>query len=114
MAATYNIEIDQGVPFNLFFTWKDSAGTPIDITGYTASMQVRAKKTSTAKILDLTSPSDIVLGDAAGTVSVNVTGTNTGLLNFKEAVYDLVLTSGVGVPSRVLEGEVTLSKRVTR
>ena len=110
----YNITIQQGVPFNLFFTWKDSTGTVIPVTDYTAAMQVRDAKHSAGTIVDLASPADITLGGIAGTVSINISAAATGLLNFKEAVYDVVLTSQAGVPSRLLEGTATLSKRVTR
>lgn len=113
-AATYELTIEQGTDFNLFFTWKDSDLVAIDITNYTAAMQVRLKKNSTGTILSLISPTNITLGGVAGTVSVDLSATETGALSFKDAVYDLELTDASSKVTRILEGTVILSKQVTK
>ena len=40
-AGLYDITIEQGATFQMNLTWKDSTGSPVNITGYTARMQVR-------------------------------------------------------------------------
>ena len=41
----FNIDVKQGATFQLTITWKDSAGTAIDLTGYTARAQALGYRT---------------------------------------------------------------------
>ena len=40
MAAVANFNIDQGTTFSSTVTVKDSSGSPLDLTGYTASAKM--------------------------------------------------------------------------
>lgn len=114
-AATHNLTIEQGATFQLNLLWKTSAGTPIDLTGYTARMQVRRKHDADTAMLNLTTEnSAIVLGGAAGTIAITAAATLTDDLTGKVAVYDLELVSAGGVVTRLIEGCVTISPEVTR
>jgi hypothetical protein len=75
-AGTFNIVAEQGATYNKLFTLTNSAGDLIDLTGYTARLQVREKYSSETKLLDLTTENGgITLGGAAGTVAVLATAT---------------------------------------
>jgi hypothetical protein len=90
---------------------------PMDLTGYSAVMQIRATQPSTTIIHTLSSldsPAGIVLGDALGTVELLIAAADTAEFNFVRAVYDLELTSPAGVVTRIMEGHVRLSKEITR
>lgn len=113
-AGIYDIVIEQGATWNPVFTWKDSAGAAINLTGYSARLQIREKVTSSTTLVSLTSASGITLGGAAGTIAPLLTATETAALNFATGVYDLELVSGSGVVYRLLQGRVKLSKEVTR
>ena len=66
MAASYDITIAQGAELQHNLIWKDSAGVPIDLTGYTAKMQVRQRYASDDAVLSLsTTAGTIVLGGVA-------------------------------------------------
>jgi hypothetical protein len=41
-AGTWQGEIDQGITWNVVITWMDSLGTLVDLTGYTARLQLRS------------------------------------------------------------------------
>jgi len=76
----FDITINQGATFELTITWKDSAGTAINLTGYTARMQVRETYSSATSIVSLTNAAGITLGgvvtrllQGAATVSPEVT-----------------------------------------
>lgn len=112
-AGTYNILIEQGATYDQTFTYTIS-GSPVNLTGYTARMQARQTHASPTKILDLVSPTNITLGDAAGTVRVVVAATATDDLNAGTYVYDLELESGSGVVTRLIQGSLTVSPEVTR
>jgi len=111
----FDITINQGATFELTITWKDSAGTAINLTGYTARMQVRETYSSSSTIISLTSGSGITLGGAAGTVAILISATTTAALTAPfSGVYDLELVSAGGVVTRLLQGAATVSPEVTR
>ena len=44
MAGQKNFEVDQNATFSFIVEYKDNNGSPIDLTGSTAKMQVRDTK----------------------------------------------------------------------
>lgn len=114
-AGTYDIIVEQGATFTLAMTWKDSAGSAVNLTGYTARMQVRPAADSTGTLLTLTTENGrIALGGAAGTITLTVAASDTAALTAGTGVYDIELVSGGGVVTRLLQGSVTISREVTR
>lgn len=90
-------------------------GKPIDLTGYTARMQVREKITSTSAVLDLTTANGgVTLGGTAGTIRVLATAAQTAALTIASGFYDLEIIDVTAAVRRLLEGAVTISKEVTR
>lgn len=113
-AGILNITIEQGATFNPVLTWKDENGVVIDLTGYSARMQIRDTVDATSFIAELTDlTGEIVLGGTAGTITFNLSAAATAAFTFDSAVYDLELVNGT-IVNRLLKGEVILSKEVTR
>lgn len=113
-AGLYDITIEQGATFQMNLTWKDSTGAAVNITGYTARMQVRENYEAESTLVSLTSSGgDIVLGGALGTIAITIAASATQLLQLDEAVYDLELVNGATV-TRLLQGKATVSREVTR
>jgi len=111
----YDLEIKQGATLSLTATWKDSSGAAVNLTGYTARLQVRATYDSSSTILSLTSAAGITLGGAAGTIAITASATTTAALTAPfSGVYDLELVSGGGEVTRLLEGTATVSPEVSR
>jgi hypothetical protein len=112
----YKLDIQQGATLSLTATWTDSTGAAVNLTGYTARMQVRSAYDATTTILSLTSGAgDITLGGSAGTIAITASATVTAALTAPwTGVYDLELVSGGGVVTRLLEGPATVSPEVTR
>ena len=114
MASTYNILIDQGATYTLALSYKDSAGTAINLTGYTAAMQLRKTVGSATASLSLTSSSGIVITGATGLINITITATQSRDLVPDIYVYDLEITSGAGIVTRLVQGSVIVSAEVTR
>ncbi len=120
-AGTYNLAIEQNATFSLIMTW--IAGSycacppvgftpePVDLTGYTAMLQIRPFQLSTSILFDA-SP-DITLGGVAGTITLIIPATTTQGFTWWTGVYDLLLTSAAGVATRLLQGNVTVAPGVT-
>jgi len=114
-AGQYNIIADQGATFARVVTWKDDTGTPVNLTGYSARMQVRQRYVSTSTVLSLTSPSSgITLGTTNGQIQINVSATTMAGISAGDYRYDLELVSGGGVVTRLLMGSFTVRAEVTR
>lgn len=114
MADTYNLNIDAGATFSLSITWKDANNNAVDITNYTARMQIRKTYNSDTAMVNLTTENGgISLTNAAnGVLSVNITPAQTAALS--NGFYDLEIESPTGVVSRLIQGSVMVSKEVTR
>lgn len=115
IAGTYNMTCNQGATLQRTITWTDPAKRPINLSGYTARMHVRATTESNTKVLELTTSNNrITLGGAAGTVSLNVDANTTANLTPGLYVYDLELVSGGGEVTRLVEGNFNVKAEVTR
>lgn len=113
-AGIYSFKAQQGETFSRVLTWKDSAGNPINLTGYTARMQLRSSATSSTVILELTTNSGITLGGAAGTITLTISATTMAGLTPGAYSYDLEMVSGSGVVTPLLKGVFTIAPEVTR
>jgi len=115
-AGRKNIVVEKGSTFLLTLVWKDHNRVPIDLTGYTARMQVRKSYSSAEKLLDLTTEKGcIVLGGVSGTIMINAPADKTSIIhdNIRSGVYDLEVVRGLNV-RRLIEGEVDIRPEVTR
>ena len=113
-ATTYDLLIEQGATFSQLVTYKES-GVAVNLTGYTARLQVRSTLESASTIVELTTANGrIALGGAAGTITLTISATDTAALTAGRGVYDLELVSGSGIVTRLLQGVATISRNVTR
>ena len=117
--AKLKFTIYQGATFRKRLRWSDKAtGTPIDLTGCTARMQVRAETSAPAVLLDLTTENGgITLGGAAGTIDLYVGATATAAINWEGGVFDLEIIHPGALPddvTRIVQGTVSVSPEVTR
>ena len=110
--ATYNITAYQGATFKLNMTYKID-NTAVNLTGYTAAMQVRETPSAPEAIISITSGTGITLGGTAGTVEINIPASTMGSANAGNYQYDLELNSG-GEIVRLLQGKFQIVAEVTR
>lgn len=123
-AGRYNIIIEQGATFELELQYKDSNSVPIDLTGYSGRMQIRPSIGSPTSYLCLSSSlnsdgtglnfsgSNGSTSPSSGSIGIYISAVTSSLLTFDQGVYDLEIASGSFV-SRILQGNVQLSKEVT-
>jgi ribonuclease PH len=108
-AATYNITIEQGTDWtrDLFLTTA-TQGT-IDVSGRTFSAQIRQYPSGTVA----TAIACSVVSAAGGQVRMSVTSAASLAVPTAGAKYDLLMVTSAGISTRLLEGSVTLSPRIT-
>ena len=113
LSAKYNLVCEQATTFNFLFTINNN-NTPIDLTGYTATMTVRPfVGATTTTVVASTANGRITLGGIAGSVTVLIDATTTGAIGSGRYSYDLVLTTGSTV-TRYLEGKFIVTGAVTQ
>ena len=113
-AGTYHIVTDQGATFSRQLTWKDDSGTPVNLTSYTARMQLRTSVANDSMVLELTTSNGrIALGGSAGTIDLTITAADMTTLPPLKYVYDLELVNGT-VVTRLVQGTFTVRPEVTR
>lgn len=111
MAAKANILIDQGADFSTSLTVTGDDGTPTNLTGYTASGQIRKHYTSsTATELDIEFATD----RSTGVVTINLSRSVNEIMEAGRYVYDVEITSSANTRSRLVEGLATITPQVTR
>lgn len=115
MSGTHNFTIEQGTTWHRRITWLID-DDPVDLTAYSARLQVRSHVRAGTTILSLTSAvgGGLTLGGVAGTIDVDLTATATAALTPGLYVYDLELVDGSGTVTRLLEGTVQVTAEVTR
>jgi hypothetical protein len=123
-AGKYSFTVEQGSTFERQLTYQDSNGVPIDLTSYSARMQIRPSPGSPTLYLTLSSslrPDGTGLNmngltgvnpTTSGTIGIVISAATSSLLTFDEAAYDLEIYSA-SYASRIIEGKVKLSKEVT-
>lgn len=115
MAATYNFSIAQGTDLTVPFILSDSTGSLIDLTGFSAAMQLRVQANALAAIDTLTTENErITITPAEGKISCVFPHENTATYPARTLVYDLEITSPGDEITRVVQGTITVSAEVTR
>jgi hypothetical protein len=129
-AGRYPIYIEQGASLDFEIQYKDSTGASVDLSGYSARMQIRPSIDSPNPYITLTSTlqpdgtglnlsgSHSIKPPTSGSIGVFISACSSSALNFGDAVYDLELSvpyeGGCDYVTRLLQGPVRLSKEVTR
>lgn len=113
--VTYHLTIYQGASFSQNMIWQDQEEEPIDLTGYTARMMARASLGATSPFISLTTENGgITLGGDEGTILLAMTAAQTEALTESVGLYDLELVAPGGGVVRLLQGNITVNKEVTR
>ncbi len=111
----YDITLYRGSTYRTTLTWKDQNETAINLTGWTARLQMRPSIPSDTPFLTLTTENGgITLGGAAGTIELYISHTATAALTNEIGSYDLEMIAGNGDVPRLLMGRVLVDPDVTR
>jgi len=111
MALVANLSIDQGSDFQSVIYVETAEGTVANISGYTARGQIRKTYGSTTAY----SFTAVISNPSAGQITITLDAATTSSLKYGRYVYDVeVINQSSGEVTRVIEGQVDVSPRVTR
>lgn len=122
-AGIHKITVEQGTTYNQTFIWRINSN-PVDLTGYTARMQVRTPNKRIGHlqtdyrnmplILTLTSQNgDIALNGATGRITVSIPPATTKNLPGGTYEYDLEMVASPTNITRLLRGVFVVDPEVT-
>lgn len=126
----FSFTLKAGADTSISMTWLDDNGVPLNLTGYSMKMQIRAFLGSPVALLTLssasTSGSYIALGGSAGTITLIFSHTDTATLQGNGqpttsagsrvtplGVYDLQYTDVSGNVGYLIEGSINIDRQVT-
>ena len=113
LAGKYDITIEAGSTFTLSLTYVGEDGAGVDLSGYSARMQLRSSVSSSTVVLELsTANSRIAIDTANSQIVLAIASADTENLT-GTGVYDLELFNGALV-ERLIEGSYTVIAQVTR
>jgi hypothetical protein len=122
IAGIYNLFIEQGATFSrlIEIEYPDpddlTVFLPFDLSGYSASMQIRRTIDSATPQITLTSSNsriEIQPGGIENGIRLYLSPEETSTIE-TDGVYDIEVEDAGGDISRILRGNVTLSREVTR
>jgi hypothetical protein len=112
MAIVANLVMDQGSDFSSTITVEDIVGNALDLTNYTVRGQVRKTYTSSTSYAFACTK---LTSHGPGKIQIALTPAQTASMRPGRYVYDVEIVHTSGAPViRVVEGQVTVTPRVTR
>lgn len=115
MTTKYDFSLNQGTDFTLQFGMKDPNGKAIDLTGYSAAMQMRQKASNIIAIDTLTTANGrIIFEPEDGVIKITFPHEVTENYPAGDLYYDLELVSGGNQITRLMQGKIKVIEEVTR
>ena len=109
MAIKANLIIDQGADYETSINLTDNDGNIISLSGYTANSQIRKTYSSSNAVAF-----GLHVDQANGVITLSLTDSQTANIVAGRYLYDVVVTSPANTTSRIVEGIVTVTPRVTK
>ena len=112
MAAYVELYLDQGTTFNNIINLTDDfTNTPINVSGYVVTSQMRRSYYSANISANITCTLSNV---ANGEITMSITAANTANIKPGRYLFDVKTLDTYNQTSRILEGIITVSPCVTR
>lgn len=110
MAIYANLTVDQGSSFESTIDITDSENNPVNLTGYTFRGQIRKTYASTTSV-SFTITSSTPIG---GSIKLVLSAAQTSGITAGRYLYDVEIISSTNTVTRVIEGQIEVTPRVTR
>lgn len=115
IASTTNSQFTITSPITGTYISGGLAYAPVNLTGYTAALQIRSLPSDPTAVLSLaTGGNGITLTALTGAINVHATAAQTTAIDEGTYYYDIELTSTSGIVTRIAQGQVIVSAEVTR
>lgn len=109
-----NLEVVQGDTLTFEVEYQNTNGSPVNLAGYTAKMDVRDKPNGKILCASVTSTSGIVINNSNGTLNITFTPSQTKKFTLPVASYQLQIRSSSNVYTTILQGTIKVTAAVVR
>jgi hypothetical protein len=109
-AATFNLTVEQGVDLDLQVSVQDSTGATFSLAGSSAAAQIRDDFNGAL----LATFAVVTATGTTGRMDLALSATTAAALPLSGGRYDLLLTTSAGDKVRLLNGQISVSGRVTQ
>ena len=114
MSGRYDFRLKQGSTHKFELTWKMDSFTPVNLTGFTARMQIRANNYLGPVFAEMTSENGLIeITEGLGVINVTIPANQSEGLFSEKYVYDIEMVKDDFV-ELILEGKIKVSPNVTR
>lgn len=124
-AAKHDLYIEQGATYRRRLVFREAdeldengevvPGQPIDLSGYSARMQVRRTQQGAVAIaLNSTLDGGLHIDGPLGQIDIHMTDEQTDVLTPKTALYDIEIESPTGDVTRLMQGKITVDPNITQ
>lgn len=110
MANVYDFSIEQGSSFSLTLTVKNSNGTPINLSGYSARGGIKYGYGSTGYLINLNPQIQNATG---GQIKISIPDSGTSSLPVTKAVYDIEVYNDFNYTFKAIRGYASIIPEVT-
>jgi hypothetical protein len=116
--GVYNICVNQNATFTLSGVYSTTGQTPVpvDLTGCSALLQVRASPESTNVLFEASTDNGKIsfpFPTTHGAFLIRFTDVDTYSMNFNSGVYDLMFKMADGTINKIMQGEFIINPSVS-
>lgn len=113
MAGRYDFTIVQNVDFGRWLAWSNASG-PVDMTAWTAELEIRSWPLGVLEAGISTSAGGIVIDGPQGVISLSIPASVTALMTPGVAKFNLLVTNLTPATSCLLYGDCYVRQGATR
>jgi len=113
VSNSFPLYINQGADWFVNFTYQDSSGNPINLSTYTANLQIRSHYDDLTPALSLAVGSGLTV-NSAGVIAAHATAAQTNAMPDGQYLFQLTITSAGGVVYSLVENNVIVTPSVVK
>ena len=111
--ADFDIQLIRGASVSFGMIW-GGASTPLDVTGFTANLQVRETANDVSPAFEFKNAnSRVTIGSTDGLITFSMTATDSAALTLGNYVYALEIVDAASQNIQVMSGKLKVIQGVT-
>ena len=111
--AEVDLCLPQGQSWDTQVVW-EADGAPVDLTGYTARMMLRATAEAASPTVSLSTATSTMTALSNGTIGLSYSAISSAAITASTYLYDLEVQSPSGNVRRLMQGRAVVSREITR
>lgn len=111
--AQVDLALPQGQTWDTSILW-ESDGDPVDLTGWSARMMLRASADAPSPTVSLSTATNTLTAASNGVIGLSYSAISSAAITASTYLYDLEVVNPSGTVRRLMEGRAVVSREITR